>query len=195
VLIASDFPEPSASGTVPQAEAMLAYVAVTRARIQLDQSGLAWIDTRAPVTTRKGSAMNARTPVPDDQSTVVKDMMSRPYAGGRAQAESGCRVIASEYHARSAVTTMPGDHPKVIQLAWVWQAIKNRDLGDDPRPAATRYRMLSHAAASLAAAPGLTERPAEAAVLVKLAGHARIHSGRLHATAEQMFLRSRKSGP
>jgi hypothetical protein len=195
VLIAGDFPEPSATGTVPKSEAMLAYVAVTRARIHLDHSGLAWIDTRSPVTTRRGPAMKARTPAPDDPSTVVKDMMSRPYAGGRAQAESGCRIIASEYGAWSAISTTPGTHPQVTQLAQVWNAIRNRDLDDDPAPAAGRYRMLSHAASALAVVPDLAERPVEIAALTKLAEHARIHSGRLRATAREMFLRSEKSGP
>jgi hypothetical protein len=96
ILIAGYFAEPSAAGTVPRSEAMLAYIAVTRARVRRDQSGLAWIDTRAPVTTRKGPVMNARVPSPDDQPTVVKEMMSRPCAGGRAQAEFGCRIIATE---------------------------------------------------------------------------------------------------
>lgn len=195
VRIAADFREPSARGPVPRSEAMLAYVAVTRARIRLDRSGLAWIDTHPPVTAKKEPAMKTRKPDPDDEPTVVKDLISSPYAGGRAQAESGCRIIASEYDAWSAISTMPGDHPKVTQLGQVWHSIRNRDLGDDPGPAGVRYRMLSHAAAALAAVPDLAKQPAERAALEKLAGHARIHSGRLHATAEQMFLRSRKSGP
>lgn len=50
VLIADDFTEPRPapgdddSGTVPDETAMLAYVAVTRARHHLDRRGLAWID-------------------------------------------------------------------------------------------------------------------------------------------------------
>lgn len=45
VRIADDFREPKGEGTpIPRAEAMLAYVAVTRARLQLDPDGLAWID-------------------------------------------------------------------------------------------------------------------------------------------------------
>jgi UvrD-like helicase C-terminal domain len=49
VRIASDFPEPrrshnGQSAEVPRADAMLAYVAVTRARQALDPQGLAWVD-------------------------------------------------------------------------------------------------------------------------------------------------------
>lgn len=49
VLIGDDFRQPKADeqgrpGRVPRGEAMLAYVAVTRARKRLDRTGLAWID-------------------------------------------------------------------------------------------------------------------------------------------------------
>jgi heme oxygenase len=49
VRIASDFPEPRRSqngqpAQVPRADAMLAYVAVTRARHTLDPQGLAWVE-------------------------------------------------------------------------------------------------------------------------------------------------------
>lgn len=44
VQIAGDFPEPTGRDEIPRADAMLAYVAVTRARKQLDPAGLAWID-------------------------------------------------------------------------------------------------------------------------------------------------------
>lgn len=52
VKIAGDFrePKPNGDGTpgeVPREEAMLAYVAVTRARLTLDRGGLAWIDKYA----------------------------------------------------------------------------------------------------------------------------------------------------
>jgi superfamily I DNA/RNA helicase len=47
VRIASDFHEPRRDDEkgVPRAEAMLAYVAITRARIVLDRAGLSWVDT------------------------------------------------------------------------------------------------------------------------------------------------------
>jgi hypothetical protein len=53
VKIASDFREPKKGedgtpGEVPREEAMLAYVAVTRARLTLDRSGLAWVDGYLP---------------------------------------------------------------------------------------------------------------------------------------------------
>ncbi|WP_280332000.1 AAA family ATPase [Nocardia wallacei] len=49
VLIADDFPEPERDEdgewrTVEDADAMLAYVSVTRARLRLDRGGLGWID-------------------------------------------------------------------------------------------------------------------------------------------------------
>ena len=44
VLIADDFPEPIGRDEIPKVDAMLAYVAVTRARQTLDRGGLAWID-------------------------------------------------------------------------------------------------------------------------------------------------------
>jgi hypothetical protein len=45
VRIAPDFHQPKGEDTpIPQAEAMLAYVAVTRARLTLDPDGLAWVD-------------------------------------------------------------------------------------------------------------------------------------------------------
>lgn len=44
VAIAPDFAEPIGRSEIPKRDAMLAYVAVTRARRQLDRAGLAWID-------------------------------------------------------------------------------------------------------------------------------------------------------
>jgi superfamily I DNA/RNA helicase len=44
VQIADDFPVPVGGNEIPRSDAMLAYVAVTRARKQLDRGGLAWID-------------------------------------------------------------------------------------------------------------------------------------------------------
>ncbi|MCM6777922.1 AAA family ATPase [Nocardia sp. CDC159] len=49
VQIADDFPEPDRDddgewNTVPDADVMLAYVSVTRARLRLDRGGLGWID-------------------------------------------------------------------------------------------------------------------------------------------------------
>lgn len=44
VEIAADFPEPTGRDEIPKADAMIGYVAITRARKQLDRTGLAWID-------------------------------------------------------------------------------------------------------------------------------------------------------
>jgi AAA domain len=63
VRIADDFREPKGDDTpIPPAEAMLAYVAVTRARLQLDPDGLAWVDRW--LTTRPAPALEIGTPAP-----------------------------------------------------------------------------------------------------------------------------------
>jgi hypothetical protein len=196
VLIADDFPEPSSATTaVPRAEAMLAYVAVTRARSRLGRSGLAWIDNHQTVTTRTEATMNTRKQIGADPLEPDAGDAFRPYAGGRAQAESGCRVIAADYDAWKTVTSAPPDHPKVTQLGQAWRAIVKRDLGDDPGPAAIRYQMLSHAAAALATTTAVRAQPTEAAILARLTEHSRLHAGRLRATADEHFRRSRKAGP
>ncbi|GAB3433038.1 UvrD-helicase domain-containing protein [Actinophytocola sediminis] len=61
VEIADDFhePKPDADGSpgqVPRADAMLAYVAVTRAKLALDRTGLAWVDRYVPVAGLGGAA-------------------------------------------------------------------------------------------------------------------------------------------
>lgn len=48
VCIANDFTGPSGRSDIPKVDAMLAYVAVTRARTHLDRDGLAWIDKYTP---------------------------------------------------------------------------------------------------------------------------------------------------
>jgi superfamily I DNA/RNA helicase len=48
VTIADDFPEPTEDEEIERADAMLAYVAVTRAKTGLDLGGLAWIDRYTP---------------------------------------------------------------------------------------------------------------------------------------------------
>jgi superfamily I DNA/RNA helicase len=47
VRIHDDYPQPKEDAPIPRADAMLAYVAVTRARRVLDRTGLAWIDEHA----------------------------------------------------------------------------------------------------------------------------------------------------
>ncbi|APD84570.1 DNA helicase (plasmid) [Mycobacterium intracellulare subsp. chimaera] len=44
VAVAADFPEPLGRDEIPRADAMIGYVAITRARKLLDRDGLAWID-------------------------------------------------------------------------------------------------------------------------------------------------------
>jgi hypothetical protein len=190
VLIAGDFTEP-ADGALPRGDAMLGYVAVTRARIELDRSGLAWIDTRLPVTARTETRM--KTPEPIHDVDPLSSESPRPYVGGRAQAESGCRIIASDYEAWSVVTGIVANDPRLVQLGQSWRAIVKRDLGDDPGPAANRYRILSHAAAALASSDGVG--PRELVALNQLAVHARLHGDRLGATAYQFFTRSSLAGP
>lgn len=61
VTIAEDYREPLPDddghpGPIPREDAMLAYVAVTRAKLQLDRTGLAWIDNYMP--RRRATAAN-----------------------------------------------------------------------------------------------------------------------------------------
>lgn len=53
VRIHDDYPEPKTEhgrrGSIPRDLAMLAYVAVTRAKLQLDRSGLEWVDSYLPM--------------------------------------------------------------------------------------------------------------------------------------------------
>lgn len=190
VLIASDFPDPSDKALSRQ-EAMTAYVAVTRARSQLDPSGLAWINAHSLVPHREAKTMtDPAQGLADDDSTAP-----RPYVGGRAQAESGGRAIAADYAAWTAVTATPGDHPRARQLAWAWREVTKRDLDDDLGAAGSRYRILSHAASALAAAPAVHDRDRERSILTRLAKHSKLHGDRLHATAEHLFTRSSRSGP
>lgn len=56
VQIADDFPEPHGRDEIPKVDAMLAYVAVTRARQSLDRGGLAWIDRFGSLAARRRAA-------------------------------------------------------------------------------------------------------------------------------------------
>lgn len=56
VQIADDFPEPFGRDEIPKVDAMLAYVAVTRARQSLDRGGLAWIDRFGSLAARRRAA-------------------------------------------------------------------------------------------------------------------------------------------
>jgi hypothetical protein len=194
VLIASDFPDLS-NKAIPRQEAMTAYVAVTRARSRLDPAGLAWIDNHSAARPGREAKVKNQVQTADDPLAPDNSVPPRPYAGGRAQAESGGRVIAADYAAWTTVTATPSDHPRVRQLAAAWRSVTKRDLDDDLAPAGIRYRILSHAASALAATPELHDRDREQAILTRLATHARLHGDRLRATADLLFTRSSRSGP
>jgi hypothetical protein len=141
------------------------------------------------------STATEEAPAPDGQPDYA-----RPYQGGRAQAESGSRIIQNDFDAWSVVftpsdATLPAGHPRVQQLAHAWQAVARYGLGDEPDTAAIRYQVLSHAAYALAEVAGRENRTAEVTALERLADHAGKHAARLRATGEDLFLRSGKAGP
>ncbi|HZR52249.1 MAG TPA: UvrD-helicase domain-containing protein [Streptosporangiaceae bacterium] len=201
VLVASDFSDRRSSRSPPRAEAMLAYVAVTRARHELDTSGLPDARATTSSTDRKEIAMNTtRTDTNDLATSDGKPFEARPYQGGRAQAESGSRIIENDFDAWTVAFTQPdatmtAEHPRVVQLNQAWRAVSRHGLGDDPGAAGVRYRILAHAAASLAETATENGQEIEAKALSHLADHAGKHAARLRATADDMYLRSRLSGP
>lgn len=82
VTIAEDYREPlpdddGRPGPIPRDDAMLAYVAVTRAKLRLDRTGLAWIDTYLP---RRKATTVPRQPTP---TTAI----ARPSPAGQAATE------------------------------------------------------------------------------------------------------------
>jgi hypothetical protein len=117
-----------------------------------------------------------------------------PYPGGRAQAESGSRIIENDYEAWKAVCLqpyrLPADHPVVQQFAQAWRAVSVLGLGDDAGAASIRYRVLAHAAWCLVPAGG----GREAQTLLNLWRHASMHGHRLYATGFERFLNSGASG-
>jgi hypothetical protein len=216
VVVAPDF-RARKTANVPRADAMLAYVAVTRAREQLDTSGLPDVPglTARPTATKKGetamhttgeaavaaAAEDATGAAPAFAVTAADASAEnghdgpRPYLGGRAQAESGSRIIANDFDAWKVKSgSLPADHSRVEQLTRAWRSVKGHDLGDDPGAAAIRYQILAHAARALEAVPAVAGCAAEAAALSRLADHASKHAERLRATAVQLFLRSGKAG-
>jgi hypothetical protein len=130
---------------VARSDAMLAYVAVTRAREQLDHAGLRWVDSyaastaAAAITTRKEArkekAMSEITAEPADPLPATEAGEPRPYAGGRAQAESASLIIRNDYDAWTTTAggpdPLPADHPRVQQFAWAWRAVAKRGLDDE----------------------------------------------------------------
>ncbi|WP_218106830.1 3'-5' exonuclease [Micromonospora pallida] len=122
VLIADDFPEPrqQEDGThrIAEDEAMLAYVAVTRAQRQLDRYGLAWIDRYA------GPAGAA--PVPPaprwPESAIMPDAPDPIDAGGgeivdcrrcgcteNSPCPGGCQWATDEEQIAAGLEPMHGD--------------------------------------------------------------------------------------
>jgi AAA domain len=209
VLIAEDFREPRTGTAVARSDAMLAYVAVTRAREHLDHAGLRWVDSyaasaaAAAITTRKEArkekAMSDTTAEPADPLPATEAGEPRPYAGGRAQAESASLIIRNDYDAWTTTAggpdPLPADHPRVQQFAWAWRAVAKRGLDDEAGPAGIRYHVLSHAAGALAEAARSEGRRTESTALSRLALHSLQHAGRLRATADRCFLRSAQAGP
>lgn len=232
---ASDSPAPRALQT-SRAEAMLAYVAVTRARTELDRAGLdraglAWIDNypsrshaipaTSAGTTRKESTMNNTALDADSDDATIgprllgdgTQVMASPYAGGRAQAESGSRIIENDYNHWKAISVRPGgsleDHPQIVEFSRAWATVSRTGLGDDPGTASIRYQVLAHAAGALALAGSVEDaNPRDEADIRGKAGvrggvealktlqhHALMHAYRLHATGIDLFLHSSKAGP
>lgn len=79
VLIADDFAEPLGHNDIPETDAMLAYVAVTRARWQLDRSGLAWIDKYSTRRPPQRSWPNRQL---DNRRLAARATVSVPIRGG-----------------------------------------------------------------------------------------------------------------
>jgi UvrD-like helicase C-terminal domain len=217
VLIASDFQRTGAARPVARTEAMLAYVAVTRARTGLDQTGLAWIDTHTGHTpaTRATAAGTITKEITmnktefdvgfdeDTSSTALLDgdphVAAAPYAGGRAQAEDGSKIVENDYYGWLSIALQPHglepSHPRIAQLGEAWRVVSRAGLGDDPGAASIRYQVLAHAAGALVGPVRDADLASEAEALLTLRQHALIHGRRLYATSTDLFTRSGKSGP
>ncbi|MBY8863892.1 UvrD-helicase domain-containing protein [Nocardia sp. CA2R105] len=84
VTIAEDFPEPAPDnngnpGPIPPADAMLAYVAITRARQRLDPAGLDWIFDYLKQLNRTASGQQGRTaPSHSGDSATTSLRFNRP---------------------------------------------------------------------------------------------------------------------
>lgn len=137
----------------------------------------------------------ANSPAPPTAIASLSDIPVNPspYLAGRGQAESGSRVIESDYLGWMSTRSQPDDsrlpkeHPRVRQLITRWKAVHAKGIADGPGPSAARYHALAHAALSLATATSSTDHPRELAALNRLATDARKFSTRLQATAEHVF--------
>jgi N12 class adenine-specific DNA methylase len=111
------------------------------------------------------------------------------YQGGRAQAETGSRMVEKDYRTwirtgsplEAARDPLLWQHARRTEKAW--HAVRRHGVADGPAAAATRYRELADAAQALADGYTVTLPSAALPSLLELAEHARKHSTRLHATA------------
>jgi len=206
VQVASDFRRVLSGQTVTRADAMLAYVAVTRARTGLDQAGL---DTSrafrvAGTITKEITMKKAEFDIAFDQDSspatlLDGDLHVEPYIGGRAQAEAGSAIVESDFYGWLAVAMeppgMPPSHLRVVQLGEAWRLVAKLGLGDDPGAASIRYRVLAHAAEALIEPVKDEGFARETDALRTLQRHSLVHGRRLYATSTDLFTRSGKSGP
>ena len=206
VQVAGDFRRVLSGETVTRADAMLAYVAVTRARTGLDQTGL---DTRraprvAATITKEITMEKAEFDIAFDEDGSPATLLDgdphvAPYIGGRAQAESGSAIVETDFYGWLAVALdppgMPPSHPRVVQLGEAWRLISKLGLGDDPGTASIRYQVLAHAAGALIEPVKDEGFASEADALLTLRQHSLVHGCRLYATSTDLFTRSGKSGP
>jgi hypothetical protein len=208
VQVAEDFRRVLSGETVTRADAMLAYVAVTRARTGLDQTGL---DTRrafrvASTITKEITMNKAEFDVAFDEDSSPATMLdgdphaaAEPYTGGRAQAEAGSAIVENDYYGWLAVALeppgLPPEHPRIAQLGEAWRLVGKLGLGDDPGAASIRYQVLAHAAGALAGPVRDEDFASEADALLTLRQHSLVHGRRLYATSTDLFTRSGKSGP
>jgi hypothetical protein len=111
------------------------------------------------------------------------------YQGGRAQAETGSRVIERDYRAwirtgsplEAARDPLLWQHARRAEKAW--HLVRRHGVTDGPAAAATRYRELADAAQALADRYTVTLPSSALPPLLDLAEHAWKHSTRLQATA------------
>jgi hypothetical protein len=155
VRIANDFPEPEAGRRrrdplVPPEDAMLAYVAVTRARKLLDPEGLSWIDKLVPAGSEYRPDPLARA---EACAAVAPDYVRpvypyrRPRPGGRARPRrSGMSAVQTPGRGESSVV-MDSQQPRpgtdmcrhdLLAASCIWctprPGIEDLDVDlDDPR--------------------------------------------------------------
>jgi hypothetical protein len=175
VQVAGDFKPVPATGPMARADAMLAYVAVTRARTGLDQTGLAWIGNHTPATraavastitkeiTMNKTVFDAGFDQDSDPEALLDGdphMGAEPNSGGRAQAESGSAIVENDYFGWLAIALeppgLPPSHPRVVQFGEAWRLVGKIGLGDDPGAASVRYQVLAQIVNALAQRWGFT---------------------------------------